>query len=382
MSQFTARFYSAIGQVDPAAWDSLAAPWVSPFQEHAWLELMESSGSVGGQTGWTPSHMALWDGDVLAAAAPLYIKDHSEGEFVWDHPFADLAARMGLDYYPKLVGMSPFTPTGHYGLLLHPEYDCTLLTQAVVQAVQQFASGQRLSGTHFHFAHPGLRAALEPLGYAAWEHHSFEWTRDGAESFDDFLARFGRNQRRNIQKERRSLAREGISVRVLEGPDITESHMARMYDYYVATNAQFGMWACRWLTRDFFLRLPSVFGGRLALVAAHQSGNPEPVGMALLVHKDGRLYGRYWGGQDIRFLHFEVCYYTPIQWATERRLDSFDPGIGGYHKVRRGFTAVPNVSLHRFFDPRLRMVMDRHLPDFNQGVHEELAEMNELRPLK
>ena len=381
MSILHARYSSSMADIDQTAWDDLAQPWESPFQEWAWLELLESSGSAVAEAGWLPRHLTLWDGPELVAAAPLYLKTHSEGEFVFDHPIADLAGRLGLEYYPKLIGMSPFTPTGRYGVLLRSGRDARSLSAAVASAVDDQVRGLSLSGSHFHFVHPRLANALEPLGYIAWEHHSFEWRRDGAGSFDEFLERFSRNQRRNILKERRALAREGVDVRVLTGGDVTESVMAAMYDYYVATNAKFGVWACKWLTREFFLRLPEVFAGRLAIVAAYQDGL-GPVGMALLIYKQGRLYGRYWGGRDIPFLHFEVCYYTPIEWAIGNRLDVFDPGIGGYHKVRRGFEAVSNVSLHKFADPRMRMVMQRYMPDINADVSAELAEMNELRPLK
>jgi hypothetical protein len=379
------RVHAAMAEIPKDAWDALAVPLETPFLEWDFLHLLEESGSAAPDEGWLPRHLTVWDGRELVAAAPMYLKTTSRGEFVFDHVWAEVAERLGLAYFPKLVGMSPFTPTGHYRFLLPSDrpddVSQVVLTDLLVAGTESLVRQWEFSGSHFHYLDPDLAQTLGERGYSLWQHQSFVWENLGYACFDDFLAAFTRNQRRNIIKERRALAREGVRVEVLEGEAITESLMACMYDYYVATNAKFGPWGCKFLSRDFFLRLPERFGHRLALVVARAEGLADPVGMALLVHKGSGLYGRYWGGMDIRFLHFEVCYYTPIQWAIERGLRFFDPGIGGEHKVRRGFTAVSNVSAHRFADPRLRAVMESHMADINAYTLAEIEAVNDERPL-
>lgn len=379
MNPLVARWSASMAEVPRQAWDALAAPQDNPFLEWDWLDLMEQSGSVGPDEGWTPHHLTLWDAEALVAAAPFYLKDHSEGEFVFDHPWAELARRLRLHYYPKLLGMSPFTPTANYRFLLAPGL-APDVSAHLLQLLQGEVAAQGLSGSHLHYVDPALADSAEALGYSRWIHPSFLWENRGYRDFDDFLATFRRGQRRNIIKERRALQREGVDVVLHPGPEITPRLMQLMYGNYVQTNAKFGIWGCKYLSRQFFEQLPGRFGRHLLLAVAYRNGGV--LATALFVHKAGRLYGRYWGGEDVRYLHFEVCYYAPIQWAITQGLDSFDPGIGGYHKVRRGFTAVPNISLHKFADPRLRAIMQTHIDSINAQQWAEIEAINAQRPLE
>jgi len=373
----------SLAHIDRDAWDALAKPLQTPFLEWDWLQLMEASGSTTAETGWIPHHLTLWSGRELVAAAPIYVKLHSAGEFVFDHAWADVAGRLGQRYYPKLVGMSPFTPMIGYRFLMAPGLDAGELTSRLLEEIDRLCRRHGLSGSSFHFVDPAWGKAVADLGYCAWAHQSFAWENEGYGSFDDYLAGFNANQRRNIRRERRDLGRRGVRVEMVPGVELAKAHYGRMYAFYARTNDQFGPWGCKYLTRDFFTALPDRFHQRLVFAAAFEGNQCNaPVGMALLVTKEDRLYGRYWGcSREIEFLHFDACYYRPIEWAIERGIRTFDPGMGGAHKLRRGFKAVANHSLHRFMDRSLRTVMERNIAAINRLELEDIAALNLELPL-
>jgi hypothetical protein len=383
-SNLKAAWIDSLEQIDRRAWDALAKPLQTPFLEWDWLQLMEGSGSAAAETGWIPRHLTLWSGRELVAAAPLYIKLHSAGEFVFDHAWADVAGRLGQRYYPKLVGMSPFTPMIGYRFLTAPELDAAELTSRLLEEIDRLCRRDDLSGTSFHFVDPAWGEAVAQRGYCAWAHQSFSWENEGYGSFDDYLTGFNANQRRNIRRERRDLHRRGIRVEMIPGAELAKVHYGRMYDFYARTNDQFGPWGCKYLTREFFRALPDHFSQRLVFAAAFEGNQLDtPVGMSLLVTKKDQLYGRYWGcSRVVEFLHFDACYYRPIEWAIERGIRRYDPGMGGAHKLRRGFKAVTNHSLHRFSDPGLRSVMERNIAAINRLEQEDIAALNLERPLR
>jgi predicted N-acyltransferase len=197
------------------------------------------------------------------------------------------------------------------------------------------------------------------------------------------LAVFNSNQRHNIKRERRSIARNGVTLKIFEEDQIPPSFFSEMYRFYERTNDKFGPWSCKYLTPSFFKGLADRYRHRLVFVAAFDEANPDlPLGLSLLVRKRNRLFGRYWGcSKDIKNLHFNACYYQPIEWAIANGIKQFDPGMGGYHKIRRGFTAVGNYSLHRFFDLRLQQIMDNHIEEINRLEQEHIDELNAEIPL-
>ena len=382
-SGFNAGWLESLAEIEPREWNRLAARLTTPFLDWEWLRLMEVSGSTAARTGWIPRHLTLRSGTELVAAAPLYIKTHSAGEFVFDHAWADVAARLGKPYYPKLVGMSPFTPMIGYRFLVAEEIDETEATARLLGEIERQARRLALAGCSFHFVDPEWTGRVAAEGYSAWAHQSFEWKNEGYRSFEDFLARFNSNQRRNIRREQRALEQGGVRVQMIPGPELERKHFARMYDFYARTNARFGPWGCKYLTRAFFQGLPEFFADRLVFAVAFARDRKSPLGMSLLAAKGPRLFGRYWGCEtDVDFLHFSACYYQPIEWAIARGLQHFDPGMGGEHKLRRGFTAVPNHSLHRFFDPTVRRVMEMNIDAINRYEQDEIDTLNEERPLR
>jgi predicted N-acyltransferase len=377
------KWLESLSDVERGSWNALALPLESPFLEWDWLQLMEASGSVTAAAGWIPRHLTAWSGRELVAAAPLYVKTHSAGEFVFDHAWADVAGRLNRPYYPKLVGMSPFTPMIGYRFLMAPGLDEDALTDRMLAETERFCRHHGLAGSSFHFVDPQWADAIAARGFCRWAHQSFVWENEGFLSFEDYLSRFTANQRRNIRRERRRLAQQGIRVDMIAGEDLPRELYERMHVFYARTNDQFGPWGCNYLTGDFFALLRDRFRNRLVFAVASDGIRRDPIGMALLVTKGDHLYGRYWGcAHEVELLHFEACYYRPIEWAVGGGIRQFDPGMGGGHKLRRGFKAVANYSLHRFMDPALRRIMERHIAAINRIEHQEIAALNRLLPLR
>ena len=377
-----AVWIKSITEVDQKQWDRLAKPMTTPFLEWEWLRQLEISKSTTAESGWLPHHLTIWSDKRLMAAAPLYVKTHSAGEFVFDHAWADVARRLGISYYPKLVGMSPFTPMIGYRFLIASGTDEERLTRQMLVAIEQFCRQYGISGCSFLFVDPHWRQTMINQGFISWLHQSFSWQNAGFRSFDDYLAIFNSNQRRNIKRERRAIAEQGIDLKTFAGNDIPPDLFSAIFPFYEKTNDKFGPWSCKYLKRPFFDGLADGFRRRMLFVAAYDRTHPDsPVGLSLLVRKRDGLYGRYWGcSNEINHLHFNACYYSPIEWAIANGIRRFDPGMGGYHKIRRGFTAVGNYSLHRFFDQRLERVMLAHIEEINQLEQEHIDELNAALP--
>jgi len=379
---YTAVWIKNIAEVDQAQWDRPAEPLETPFLEWEWLHQMENSKSTGGETGWWPHHLTVWFRDQLIGAAPLYLKRHSAGEFVFDHVWADVARRLKISYYPKLVGMSPFTPMVGYRFLTPAGENAAALTGFMVDEIEHFCRRHNISGCSFLFVDPQWRRLMMSWGYISWLHQSFSWQNADYRSFDEYLTGFNSNQRRNIKRERRSVAGSGIALKICEGDEIPPAYFSAIYPFYERTNDKFGPWGCKYLKRSFFKGLADRYRHRLVFVAAFEEANPDSLlGLSLLVRKRDRLFGRYWGcSKEIKYLHFNACYYRPIEWAIANGIQQFDPGMGGYHKVRRGFTAIANYSLHRFFDQRLEQIMNAHIDEINRLEQEHIDELNQGLP--
>lgn len=383
-NRYTLEWKNSLSEIEKDDWDRLAEPLQTPLLEWDWLNLLERSGSVQPQTGWLPCHLTAWKGHRLVAAAPLYVKGHSAGEFVFDHAWANLAEQLGVSYYPKLVGMSPFSPVVGYRFLLDPEEDERRITEQMVGAIDQFCDRHRLSGCSFLFVDPQWRRRMESFGYTAWRHQSYAWHNPDFESFADYLAGFNANQRRNIKREREAIRRRGIRIQPVIGRDIPEYFFELMYTYYSRTNDRYGPWGCKYLTPAFFRGLRSCFRHRLLLMAAFEPvDNGRPIGISFLLRKRDRLYGRYWGSaRTVRELHFNACYYSPIEWAIANGIRVFDPGMGSSHKSRRGFTAFANHSLHRFYDTRMNRILLQYIGEINRREQEYIEALNESMPLR
>jgi predicted N-acyltransferase len=383
MAELEARWLRAMAELPEAQWDGLLAGCgAAPFFRWSWLHRLEASGSIVPSQGWQACHLTLWRGRDLVAAAPLYLKGHSYGEFVFDQSFAQLAGQLGLRYYPKLVGMSPLSPVEGYRFLIAPGEDGTLLTALMLDQIREFCQRSGVLSCNFLYVDPAWRPLAEAAGCAAWINQQTCWSNAGFADFEAYLASFNANQRRNIRRERAAVAAAGLSVTAVVAEAISPELLARMHHFYAQHCARWGPWGSKYLSEAFF-RDGQGLTPDLVLFSAHRGDPDDPVAMAMCVQDGHHLWGRYWGSDlEVDNLHFEVCYYAPIAWAIERGLRRFDPGAGGSHKRRRGFLAEPRVSLHLWSDRRFAQILRRWLPDANRAALEEIAAVNAELPFR
>ncbi|MFO8041841.1 MAG: GNAT family N-acetyltransferase [Alkalispirochaeta sp.] len=384
-------WHQSMAAIDRHEWNGLAAVSPTALMTHEWLEHLEESGSITPENGWTPSHLTVREADAMVAAVPLYIRTDSWGEFVFDFAFAEVAGELGSSYYPKMVGMSPASPSPTFGFLTTPGREDELAAP-ILTAIEQFCRDNEISVLQFNFVLPEWQDRLKRLGMTTWEHHGYAWYNENFMDFEDYLSRFRKNQRRNIRRERASMEDQGIALRMVAAGEAPEHYFQRMEEYYLRTNAQFGPFAARFLTGEFFTEMPAAvrehawFSVAVDTTEADGDGfdlSADPLALAFLVRKGDRVLGRYWGAREERpNLHFNVCYYTPIEWAIAEGIKIFDPGMGSEHKVRRGFRSVPTYSLHRFFDRHMQAILNANMDRINSYERAQISMLDEAVPYK
>jgi predicted N-acyltransferase len=382
--KYTIKWLNAISDIPREEWDRLALQPDTPLLEWQWLHHLEASGSIAPRAGWIPCHLTVWKNHRLQAAAPFYIKTHSDGEFIFDHWWAKLAKDFGIAYYPKLVGMSPVTPAVGYRFLTADEEQAKVLQRVMLHAIDQLCEQNGIPSCHFNFVDPQWQASVHDSGYIAWQHQSFLWRNAGFTAFEDYLGNFKSLQRRNIRRERQRMENLGIEIRALRGEQIPADMAGLMYRYYLNTNSQYGPWAAKYLNRSFFERVFEDYRHRLLIMAAYDRiRGDKPLALSMLLTKGRQLIGRYWGsGTSVKDLHFNMCFYAPIEWAIANRIETFDPGAGSQHKIYRGFKAVANTSLHRFYDSRLQALFLRFIDRVNQMESENIELLNASLPFR
>ncbi|MDR1586736.1 MAG: GNAT family N-acetyltransferase [Treponema sp.] len=379
------KIYRSILEIPRRDWNGLTAAETIPFLDWEWLAALEESGSAGPKTGWHPLHMTLWDKEALIAAAPFYLKTSSHGEFVYDYFWAEAAMSLNRPWYPKLVGVVPATPAEGYKFLSAADRNAEALTRTLLAAAEDICRKNAITGLHILFADPAWGRGLEGLGYTAWEHSHFLWENAGYADFEDYLAVFTKNQRKNIRKEYRRPEEQDITLRIVPGREAREDHFRRMFELFTITNDKFIPWDARYVNEDFFLRLEKTFRDGVVFVEARRrAAAPDGlIALAMLIRKGGRIWGRYWGAyEEVRDLHFAVCYYAPMDWAIAEKIRYFDPGAGSPHKIRRGFRAVANTSYHKFFDPVLESLFKTNIGAVNTCEEETIAGLNAELPFK
>jgi uncharacterized protein len=368
-----------VSAVDARAWDALAGD-DDPFAEHAFLRVLEASGSVGGRSGWMPRHVTAWEGDRMVGALPLYLKDHSFGEFIFDWSWADASFRAGVPYYPKLVSMAPVTPTTGQRVLLAPDADAEEVARALVAGCFDVADQEHASSIHLLFLTDRERALLaQDDRLMPRLSFQFHWHNRGYDSFDDFLGTFRSKLRKQVRKERRRVAEASLDVRVIEGDALDASHWRALESFYRTTCARYG--SHRYLTPEFFHRAAEGLGHRAVVAWAHDGD--APVAASLNFEKGGHLYGRYWGCREDRdFLHFELCYYQLIERAIARGMRRFEAGAQGAHKLRRGLEPSAVHSLHWIRHPGLAQAVADFLPREAFAVQRDMAELARHGPYR
>lgn len=333
----------SIHEIDPADWDACAGA-ANPFLSHAFLSALEDSGSVKAETGWLPQHLVYADDeDRIAGIVPLYLKGHSQGEYVFDWGWGDAYERAGGEYYPKLLSAVPFTPATGPRLLCHPDVDaeevCNILIGGLIEITKRF----EVSSLHVNFLPEAQWNALGEAGFLKRVGLQFHWHNNGYENFGDFLDALSSRKRKAIRKERKAAADAGLTIRKLTGADIEPRHWDAFYRFYTDTSDR--KWGSAYLTRSFFDLIGERMADRVLLVIAEMDGTP--VAGALNLIGDDTLYGRNWGCiADFKFLHFELCYYQAIDFAIERGLEWVEAGAQGQHKIQRGYLPRYTRSCH------------------------------------
>ncbi|MBW4330025.1 GNAT family N-acetyltransferase [Stakelama sp. CBK3Z-3] len=370
----TARIAEGVQSVPAADWDACAGP-DNPFLSHAFLSILEKSGSANAQTGWQPLPVIVDGPDGKPAGiAPAYAKGHSQGEYVFDHAWADAWERAGGDYYPKLQVAVPFTPVPGPRLLLR-ERDSA---PALIAALEAVTDNNGLSSAHATFIAPDQVGAFRDAGWLIRRGNQFHWANDGYSCFDDFLGALASRKRKAIRKER-ARAVEGLTIRHLTGTAITEAHWDAFWQFYQDTGAR--KWGRPYLTRPFFSMLGEAMADKVLLLFAERDG--APIAGALNLIGADALYGRYWGCiEDVPFLHFELCYYQAIDAAIERGLARVEAGAQGEHKLARGYVPVPTWSAHYIPDPGFRRAVADYLVREREAVEQEQDYLGELAPFK
>lgn len=374
----TMTLHRRIDDIPAAAWDA-CTDGGNPFVSHAFLSALEDSGSAVPDRGWLPQHVALRDeAGTLVACAPCYAKSHSQGEYVFDHGWADALERAGGRYYPKLQVCIPFSPVPGPRLLLRPDagIGCAALGQALVQGCQAVGA----SSVHVTFCGG---AEWEGLGEAGWLQRlgtQFHWANPGYGCFDDFLGALASRKRKVLKRERRDVAESGLTLRTLRGVEITPAHWDAFHRFYRSTtDKKWGRSA--YLTKRFWPMLGERLGDAVVLMVAERDGTPVAAALNLL----GRdaLYGRNWGATvDVPFLHFELCYYMAMDFAIAHGVPRVEAGAQGEHKIQRGYLPVPTYSAHWIAHPGLARAVEEFLDRERPAMLREMEMLATLSPFR
>jgi len=387
---FTVRIARDIAKVDAARWDACANPpgldaaaaggeRFNPFITHAFLLALEQSGSVGGRSGWTPMHVLIEDETGrLVAAAPTYAKSHSQGEYVFDHGWAQAYAQAGGRYYPKLQVAVPFTPATGRRLLVAADAPAGAAA-ALIGGLRGLCEAADASSIHVTFANAHDSAALEAAGFVLRTGEQFHFVNPGYADFDAFLVELASRKRKNIKRERRDALADGVTIEWVTGSALKPEHWDAFFAFYMDTGSR--KWGRPYLTRRFFDLVGASMADRILLVMARREG--RYIAGAINFIGDDALYGRNWGAIEERpFLHFEVCYYQAIDFAIQRRLKRVEAGAQGEHKLARGYRPVPTLSLHDFADRRLGEAVAEYLARERVAVEETIAIYEEHAPFR
>ncbi len=344
------------------------------------MSALEDSASATAETGWLPQHLAIFDDDKqLIGCAPLYLKSHSYGEYVFDWGWADAYERAGGRYYPKLQCAVPFTPVTGSRLLVHPDAPQQAVKGALIAGMTQLAERHKVSSLHVTFPEHDDWWALGEAGFLRRHGVQYHWTNQGYDSFETFLATLASRKRKAIRKERRKVAESGVTLRALSGAAIEPCHWDAFYRFYLSTSDR--KWGHPYLTRDFFARLGEHLADQVVLVLAEHEG--KTVAGALNLVGGSTLYGRNWGCVGhYRFLHFEACYYQAIDYAIEHGLRRVEAGAQGEHKIQRGYLPVETYSAHWIRDPGFREAVARFLERERTMMSHERAALAELSPFR
>jgi predicted N-acyltransferase len=390
------RVLPSIKEFERERWDSCANPgWPSdrplasapaeigvsynPFISHDFLWALEESGSATARTGWAPQHLLLEEGNSVLGAMPAYLKSHSQGEYVFDHGWADAFERAGGRYYPKLQVSVPFTPATGRRLLVRPGVDADRHRQLLAAGAAELARRLRASSVHVTFMTEAESRLLAQSGYLIRTDRQFHFVNPGYRDFDDFLDALASRKRKAIKRERRDAVGDGVEIVSLTGAEITEADWDAFFTFYMETGSR--KWGRPYLNRRFFSLAGERMADRVLLVLAKR-GRRAIAGALNFIGSD-TLYGRYWGATEhLPFLHFELCYYQAMEWGIAHGMKCVEAGAQGEHKIARGYQPVITYSAHWIADPNFRQAVADYLRREKRQVARESAELAEYLPFK
>jgi predicted N-acyltransferase len=381
-NDYVIRVLDDPGAIDATRWNGLLAlqPAATPFMRHEYLQALHASGSAVAATGWLPQFLVVERGDELLAACPLYLKEHSYGEYVFDWAWADAYRRHGLHYYPKLLNAVPFTPVPGPRLLARDMASRELL----LRAMTQIARDAGLSSAHVLFLDDADRDAADRAGWMMRSTVQFHWRQREPQpytDFADFLSSLQREKRKKIQQERRRVAEAGITFTALRGDEIGPADWDFFYRCYTLTYRAHH--STPYLTRDFFRRMASTMAQHWLLFIAWRGDRRVASSLIAIDTAHGAAFGRYWGAvEPVPFLHFEACYYQPLAWCIAQGFRRFEGGAQGEHKMARGLLPVQTWSAHWLAHPQFAQAVADFLAREGEGVESYLDELNERRPFK
>lgn len=377
MNDYVIRVLGSPSEVPAAQWNALLAAdgQGSPFLRHEYLRAMHESGSAAPATGWHPQFVTLWRGDTLEAACPLYLKDHSYGEYVFDWAWANAYQEHGLRYYPKALAAVPFTPVPGPRLLARDD----AARSALVEAVLAWCRKKKLSSFHLLFASDHDVRACEAAGLMLRHTVQFHWSNAAYADFDAFLASLAQEKRKKIRQERRKVAEAGVTFRHAHGAGIAPADWDFFYRCYERTYLEHGN--APYLSPEFFARMASDMPENWLLFIAERGG--KPIASSLVAVADGVAYGRYWGALErVDCLHFEACYYQPLQWCIANGYSRFEGGAQGEHKMARALMPVRTTSAHWLAHPAFADAVEKFLAREGQGIANYLEHLEERSPFK
>ncbi len=377
------KVVGSLAEIKAQAWDACANPEPSrsnPFVCHAFLKALEDAGTVGLKAGWIPRYLILDDGKGgIAAAAPCYVKTHSQGEYVFDHGWAEAYGQAGGRYYPKLQIAVPFTPVPGPRFLVKPGASAAADEQVLASAAMELADQGGLSSIHVTFLDRGAQERLCSLGFLPRTGQQFHWQNQGYADFAQFLETFSSRKRKAVRRERLEALSDEIAIEHIAGRDITEAHWDAMYEFYVDTGNR--KWGRPYLNRAFFSLLGAAMPQQCLLIFAKRCG--RYIAGALNIIGGDCLYGRYWGSiEQHPALHFEICYYQAIDYAIAHGLSRVEAGAQGEHKLARGYLPVETYSAHWIADPGLRKAVARYLEQERRVVANDTVELTQMGPYR
>jgi len=378
---FQVEILDRLSDLPASEWNSLLPKDAGPFLRHEFLSTLEEAGCVGGTTGWQVAHLVLKDDQKLLGAMPLYLKQHSYGEFVFDWSWAQAYEQQGMHYFPKALCAVPFTPVQGSRILSADGFDTNLVRQGLIEGLKSIVLQNNLSSAHVLFPYAEEVKDFEQQGFMLRDSVQFHWHNQNFTSFEEFLAILTMKRRKNIRRERQQVVREALTFRHVPGIISTDTDWEFFYRCYANTYLEHH--SSPYLSEAFFKLLAKRMPENLHLIIAERSGNPIASSMLVVDPTTSKAYGRYWGAiEHVPCLHFEAAYYQAIEYCIANQIQTFEGGAQGEHKMARGFLPTTIQSAHFIADPRFAKAVQHFLNREHQGIGAYVDELAEHSPLK